>query len=525
MTSVQKPIPPPKNLRTLSKPPTSMPAIRKAMGAKSWSDQRFKEFRTFVRATAERLKLDTHASSEKQHPTKWKKFDELIVDKYPDIQDYQNNWPLALYYNHWVSGHLKYLANKDKPAKAQSAKARSNSDSDSDSDSEVPLSASLGRTAPSSKRTAAANSDDDSEDQPVKKPRNSLPTPNNAPPTLRRSAFPPRSQNVPSKRGANDNDFNTSSEKTRYFLAMSNRTRASSDGMTRYYVGRDPSNFSRPPTSDSSKASSPRKTPARPVLPSDDSDTDDPLGSGPPTGKSTRESSQRSLQASQSASPQPTDKSPAVSALFPPHHVRPLICVRTQTHHALTDWPVWCVWCQLDTPPAISEPYTIELRQLFPAPSDIPRILAAIGILHDMHLRVFALRSRAERNIFLRSFIGSQYDQLTALQISKTIDQYAAEHAHETLPDRDMEVQCSYHQHEHQVHVPSDLSDVLYDLGMEELGPAAVFLGCIDNVRFKEAREYDEATKKEFLLDNVQIIKPSPFQKLMLQIALKSESY
>ncbi|KAJ6502302.1 hypothetical protein C8R45DRAFT_615201 [Mycena sanguinolenta] len=377
----------------------------------------------------------------------------------------------------------------------------------------MPLSASLSRSAPrrnsaptaakiqstAGKRTAATDSDDDSEDPPLKKPRNSS---NDA---LRRGTLPtPRSLNAASNRSANDSNSNISpANKTSFFFANFNRTPTSSGGAKRYYVGKDPSNFSRPPTSDSSKATSPKKASARPVAHSDDSDTDDPLGSGPPTGKSGQGSSQKSLRASQGTPSQPTNNPSA-----------------TQTRPTLTGWPIWCVWCQLDTPPAVSEPYTVELRQLFPAPSDVPRVLAAIGILHDMHLRAFALRSKAERNAFLRSFIGSQYDQLKALQISKTLDQYAAEHAHQELPRWDMEA-CSYHQREHQVCTPPSLSKILHDLGMEELGPAAVFLGCRSEEQFQEARKFDEATKKEFLLDNVQIIKPSPFQKLMLQIALK----
>jgi hypothetical protein len=68
--------------------------------------------------------------------------------------------------------------------------------------------------------------------------------------------------------------------------------------------------------------------------------------------------------------------------------------------------------------------------------------------------------------------------------------------------------------------VPSELEAVLQALGMEELGPAAVFLGINTNEHFLAARGYDAATKKGILFKDIKGIKPSAFQLWMLELAL-----
>jgi hypothetical protein len=121
--------------------------------------------------------------------------------------------------------------------------------------------------------------------------------------------------------------------------------------------------------------------------------------------------------------------------------VEPLIRAQTQsqTEAALTDWPVWCVFCQKKTPPTVPDQYTPELRQLFPTPSKVPSIFAAIGILHDIHLRILVSIPKVECDAFLRSFIGIQYTQWERVQISAALDTYAKEHADDPLPYWEME--------------------------------------------------------------------------------------
>ncbi len=71
---------------------------------------------------------------------------------------------------------------------------------------------------------------------------------------------------------------------------------------------------------------------------------------------------------------------------------------------------------------------------------------------------------------------------------------------------------------------PSELAAVLHTLGMDELGPAVVFLGIRTNEDFRRACGYDEAIKQKMLYDNMKGIKPSPFQKLALKVALTTTS-
>lgn len=58
---------------------------------------------------------------------------------------------------------------------------------------------------------------------------------------------------------------------------------------------------------------------------------------------------------------------------------------------------------------------------------------------------------------------------------------------------------------------------------MEEVGPAAVFLGINTNADYRKACGSDQATIKD-LLGHIVGITPSPFQKLMLELALKPAS-
>ncbi|KAJ7343221.1 hypothetical protein DFH08DRAFT_962353 [Mycena albidolilacea] len=446
-----------------------MESLQDAMGV-SWNSARVGSFRNVVWSTAQHLKLDLDTRSERQDQTKWNKLLERVVEKFQDLDTYQGQWPVAMFYNRRVAGrkHYRHLHNKSTSV---------NSDSDDD---ERPLNANLGRLIGSRKTTSAA----------------------------------PRPENTAVKRTANSDsgsDEPSRKRSTRYFMDKTKNVPTSfSSANKRYYVGKNPNDFRRPlSSSSSSNVSPPRKnTSARAVALSDDSEPDEPLSSGSRADQSFRQgSSQTASQKSQVSSSQPTSQgSPTQS----------------QTEAALTDWPVWCVFCQKKTPPTVPDQYTPELRQLFPISSKVPAIFAAIGILHDIHLRILVSIPKVECDAFLRSFIGIQYTQWERVQISAALDTYAKEHADDPLPYWEMEG-CPIHENQHEVDVPSELLAALHRLGMEEVGPAAVFLGINTNADYRKACGSDRATIKD-LLGHIVGITPSPFQKLMLELALKPAS-
>ncbi|KAJ7087800.1 hypothetical protein C8R44DRAFT_27582 [Mycena epipterygia] len=183
------------------------------------------------------------------------------------------------------------------------------------------------------------------------------------------------------------------------------------------------------------------------------------------------------------------------------------------------DWPTWCVFC--GTPPVVPQVYTRELRQLFPG--DVLGILATIGILHDLHLRILAFLNESQRQNFLLSFVPSKFSQFKVLEISEEIATYARAHAGDEFPAGYIDA-CLRHQDQNSVDVPSELNGALRTFGMEELGPAAVFLGIDSNARFQQMRRFKPEAKKAMVFENMKELKLSPFQNLMLELALTAAS-
>ncbi|KAJ7172251.1 hypothetical protein C8R46DRAFT_1032334 [Mycena filopes] len=183
----------------------------------------------------------------------------------------------------------------------------------------------------------------------------------------------------------------------------------------------------------------------------------------------------------------------------------------TSDVHTLTDWPNFCVFCGFA--PIVAPRYTAELRRLFSGSG--PAVLAMMGILHDLHLRILATRTTPERRraFLLEAVKTGRCTQLEVLQMASALESFAKTITErgEKLPGGDMEV-CARHSDQHDVAVSPELAHVLQGLGMEELGPAAVFLGIDSDARFRV---------QTILFDNMKGIQPSPFQKLMLKIALK----
>jgi hypothetical protein len=61
-------------------------------------------------------------------------------------------------------------------------------------------------------------------------------------------------------------------------------------------------------------------------------------------------------------------------------------------------------------------------------------------------------------------------------------------------------------------------------MGMEELGPSCVFLGISSNANFQAIRTWSIELKRKMVFDNIKEIHPSPFQILMLELALAAPS-
>ncbi|KAF7338102.1 hypothetical protein MVEN_02034900 [Mycena venus] len=532
MTSPPKTIPPPKNLKALERHTSTMQQLRNAMGVQCWDFDRFNSFRRSIWEAANHLKLDLQTRSERQDATKWQNLVEKVVKEHQDLKMYHDHWPVALYFNRWLSDRERrstLTTNKDASVKDRSIRADSNSDED-----DVQLDARLGRSAPrrntkstaspteSSSSKRSGDHEDDSDEAPVKR--------------------------------------------TRYVLDKANHTPRFDDPTTRYFIGKNPTNFRRPPGSGSNNVPSPRKASARAIVLSDDesdeSETDNPkvqpvqvnrhqntaaknqtahtsidvvegirakilstqtqishiedlhgrlqrkkaktnaemtlighrarelqrlrklkadlnaslprapaspvkriasrhLGLSPASNpartalnpasatdnfvvghaaiaqSSQQRSSQSATQMSQQISQTATQSSQVTCSPTMKSFAAPAQTPDTDrdTH---TKWPIWCVFCQRTTPPFVPDRYTSELHQLFPFPSDVPHIFAAMGILHDLHLRILAFLSEAERDSFLHLFIGSKYTQFQALEISDALNKYALEHAEDEFPDGEM---------------------------------------------------------------------------------------
>ncbi|KAJ6597126.1 hypothetical protein DFH09DRAFT_1133764 [Mycena vulgaris] len=259
-----------------------------------------------------------------------------------------------------------------------------------------------------------------------------------------------------------------------------------------YYIGENPSNFRRPPRSHSHIPASPTSKPVS----GHESDTD---------------SSQR-----------PAAKPLSEDDESDPD-LRDCLCLLgvQRLNKFQTVWPMWCVHCGVP-PPVVPEECIRQLCRLFKG--DVLGIFATIGILHDLHLRVLATLDEAHRRKFLLSFVPGKFSQFEACQVSEILGAYAKKHAGEDeFPGGEIEV-CSRHQAQYAVEVPSELRLLLATLGMEELGPAAVFLGIDSNKKFQTMRTFDSEMKRKMIFESLKGIKPSPFQILMLEIALAPAS-
>ncbi|KAJ6525681.1 hypothetical protein B0H19DRAFT_1276035 [Mycena capillaripes] len=445
--SSKTPIPPPKNMTYLEKRSTIMQQILDAMGHDCWAT-RFDRFKAVIRDSAREVELDGLTRHEQENQNKWKKLVKIVVKEFPDLEKYQDHWPVIAYFNRLVADRVYCLSQK----KDQKEKSRPDSNVDSDRESDdIPLS--------------LASSDPR---------RHSKPT---LPPT--RTA---------GKRSA---ELDDDSSEVRAKRRASSSTSKSNDVPVgpRYYIGKNPSNFKTPALRKALNSAT--------VLSSDDeSDTD---------ARCPRPSAATSSQVSSCPATQPSGamtRTPSTPA---------------QAQDNRNDWPYWCVWCKTGAPPTVPERYTKELRQLFPG--DSVHTLTAMGILHDLHLRVLASIGEPNRRAFLLSFVPTKYTQFKALEMSDALNKFSKDHADEDFPTGEIQV-CSKHANEHAVQVPSELEDVLQTLGMEELGPAAVFLGIKTNTNFQTARRFDAAARKDVFFNNMKGIQPSAFQNMMLEVAL-----
>ncbi|KAJ7751689.1 hypothetical protein B0H16DRAFT_1840125 [Mycena metata] len=67
-----------------------------------WSEREFGRFKEHIIAAANKLNLDTFSEPKEQDPAKW---EQLLVGcraKFPQLDDFQNHWPLEVYYTKYV---------------------------------------------------------------------------------------------------------------------------------------------------------------------------------------------------------------------------------------------------------------------------------------------------------------------------------------------------------------------------------------------------------------------------------------
>ncbi|KAJ7510106.1 hypothetical protein B0H11DRAFT_2269594 [Mycena galericulata] len=401
-------------------------------------ETRFDEFKEFIRNLAQQsqMGIDCTKSQEDQEEAKWEAFVKRLINEFPRLEDFQDQWPAQVYFNRWVNDRTHRL-NQREEVPSYSAKETSPyvEEEDSNSDDEPLLIASL-RCRGSTARKRGADADGETEKGPSKRRTRSSTTSN--------GVAAPGMLETPKKV---------------------------------FYIGIDPSNFKRP----SGKATSPPQASAV-VFSDDESDNDLPTSNK----HHTVDPSQMSVTGS------PAHHSPVPS----------------------TDGlPNWCVWC--GRAPNVKDCFTEELRKMFPP--DLLGILASLGILHDLHLHILASKvDNSRRQRFFSTFVPSKFTLFGAHEINAKIDRYGGHH----LPGGYIEV-CPRHETRHAVDVPSELSNTLQILGMEELGPAICWLGIDSNASFRTVRESDPDAKR-MIFSNVKEIKLSPFQSLMLEFAFEA---
>ncbi|KAJ7709649.1 hypothetical protein B0H17DRAFT_232002 [Mycena rosella] len=439
-------IPPPRNLSNLWKRSSTIFDLRQAMGA-DWDENAFHNFRKHVQSSAETSGLDMNQVKEHQDEAKWLEFENKALVEFPQLEHYENHWPLTAYFNKWITNRQHHARRPDAPFfsppvdrtrirnPSPRAEKWGSDDSDSTSEDERPLSSQVLHKAagkrrikdagdgPSAKRLATTSAKD-------AEPKDDVPKATTCTPLA---------------------------------------------GSKRYYIGQNPNTIGRL---------------AKPALPSkaavaqqseDESDSDS-------------DSSKRDRQSTQSNRAESLEPS-------------------------AIEWPFWCVFC--GRAPPVPERCTQKLRRLFD--DEVLGVFVTIGILHDLHLRVLAALNESQRQTFLLSLVPGHLNQFKAGEIAEVLDVYAAEHAEKKLPGGEIEV-CPRHQPQHTVDVPSELLLILEARGMEEVGPAAVFLGIESNAQFQAVRNFKPETKQKMIFDNMKEIKPSSFQKLMLEVALSPAS-
>ncbi|KAJ7444870.1 hypothetical protein FB451DRAFT_1412993 [Mycena latifolia] len=431
-------IPPPKNLRQLERRTATMGQLQDALGG--WDKDTFTNLRKYVQHWAEMTHLDREHRAEQQDQEKWNEFEHKAVIAFPNLNNYQNHWPLAMYYNRWTSDRAHHKRTKiPSPAAAVDEKSNSAGSHSSDSeDDDVPLSSRSTQNILRSKNAAKRRIESVDIDE------------------------------GPAKRRVTRSAAKAAAQATSAAPQVAERPKVS------YYIGKNPKTFKR------TKA---------PVTPDDDSSDG-------------MDSDSRQRHPTQS-----TRNSASSGTLL------------GTPEQSVNNWPMWCAFCGVA--PAVPEDCIKELRQLFE--EDVLGVLANIGILHDLHLRVLSTLEESQRREFLLSLVPEKFSQLTACEISEMFNEYAKQHAGGGIPGGEVEI-CFRHQAQHAVDVPSELRLLLEARGMEEVGPAAVFLGIDSNARFQTSRTFKVEAKKKMIFENMKGIKPSLFQNLMLELALAPAS-
>ncbi|KAJ7047045.1 hypothetical protein C8F04DRAFT_218557 [Mycena alexandri] len=548
MSSQQRPpVPPPKNVPYLEQRSTTLKKLREAMGP-PWDSDSFPKFCLTLRGYAADLDIDGLTRCEHIDQTKWTSLANKVAGRFPDLNRYQAKWPITIYYNRLVADrkyHAKVKANKKSQQDAEHRQRDRNSDPQSpdENDDDVPLRLRTQRGANTSRPQASS----------TRSPRNQhahtfiLPSsnarrdPTNTQPASAKSA--PQDPNAPRKRprgfdsdsdsdkldddqihtkrrarSSSSSSSSSSNQSNPSFPTPAQRPRIQLEEIpahnapprdakgTRYYIGKNPINYKRPQAK--------RKAPTvkKVVLSDDESDDDFDVPRRATQGTPGQSSQGASSSASgMGQSSQDTFSQPATD----------LSADASVDVHTLTDWPIFCVFC--GAPPVVAPRYTTELRGLLSPGA--PAVLATMGILHDLHLRILAtcITPAQRRDFLLSAVTKGRCTQFEALEMTSALDSFGEKITErgENLPGDSIEV-CIYHGDNHAVAVPPELARALQELGMEELGPAAVFLGISSDARFRDARKFDEDVKRVMLFENMKGIEPSAFQKMMLEIVLSA---
>ncbi|KAJ7775118.1 hypothetical protein B0H16DRAFT_86430 [Mycena metata] len=522
MSSQTQPlIPPPKKIPLLERRSTILKELREAMGPPWDSDSdSFKKFCRTLRGYAADLNIDGMTRSENMDPKEWTSLVNKVASKFPDLNRYQDKWPITIYYNRWVADrryHKKQQEDKEShstnTSSAQAPSARSPRIQHALTSTPFIAPSSNARRDPTNTQPASAKSAPQDPNTPCKRPR--APDSNDS--------DSDKSFESPIKRRARSSSSSSSSsdesnispprpaQRPRVYIEKNPphdaRPSGNAEG-TRYYIGKNPINYRRPAENGSASHPRKRKAPAvkKVILSDDEFDEDSDVSRRAKQGTQ-GQSSQGGSRMGQSS--QGTSSQPATQLSTDP----------SVDVHTLTDWPIFCVFC--GAPPIVAPRYTTELRALLPPGA--PAVLATMGILHDLHLRILATRITPEqRRAFLLSAVTkSRCTQFDALEMASALDTFGEKimERGESLPGESMEP-CAYHADNHDVAVPPELARALQEFGMEELGPAAVFLGINSDTRFQDARKFDEDVKRVMLFENMKGIAPSAFQKMMLEIVL-----